>query len=87
MSDPKYQIGDRVLLYSWGGGTYPGTIINRAWIYHHRLDEHTWGYAIELDNGVRNPFTFTFIPQGYMQKLEEPKPEDSSTADAKECKD
>lgn len=72
MPDPKYKIGDRVIVKSWAGRSYPGLVLNRAWIYHRRLDEHTWGYVIEFDNNEKNPFTFNFIPQGYMT-LEEPK--------------
>ena len=74
MADPKYSIGDRVTVLSWGGTKYPGTIVNRAWVYHHRVGEHTWGYAINFDDGTKNPFTFNFIPQSYMTALvEEPK--------------
>lgn len=63
----KYNIGEHVTVQGWGG-TSSGTIKAIEWIYHSRLYEHTWGYFIDWDEGKRNPFTMTYIPQGYLRK-------------------
>jgi hypothetical protein len=63
----KYQINEHVKVNGWSGSS-SGTIQDIQWVYHSRLGEHTWGYFIEWDEGKNNPFTMTYVPQGYLQK-------------------
>lgn len=63
----KYQIGEHVTVQGWGTHS-SGTVKAVEWIYHNRLAEYTWGYFIDWDEGKQNPFTMTYIPQGYLSK-------------------
>lgn len=65
--EQKYEIGEHVTVQGWSGIS-SGTVKAIEWIYHPRLYEYTWGYLIDWDEGQSNPFSMTYIPQGYLRK-------------------
>lgn len=64
---PKYSVGEIVDLNTWVGMRYGFTIVDRKVIYHMRLSEYAWGYAVYKE-GESTTFTFDYIPEGYLRK-------------------
>jgi hypothetical protein len=67
--EQKYKIGERVNVQGWVGDDN-GIVLDIDWVYHSRRGEHCWGYKIDFD-GKEQLFTFRYIPEGYLRKLEE----------------
>jgi hypothetical protein len=66
---PKYKVGDRVTVQGWGSSA-TGTVRELHWVYHNRMEEYVWGYAVTFDPGQSNPLTMHYVPQGYLRPLE-----------------
>jgi hypothetical protein len=63
-TNPKYSVGECVIVNSWTQST-ECEVLEVAETYHPRMGEYTWGYRVNKDTG----FTFVFIPEGYLRKI------------------
>jgi len=66
---PKYKPGERVAVQGWTSRA-TGTVRDVQRVYHHRLEEHVWGYLVEFDPGQSNPLAMNYVPEGYLRPLE-----------------
>lgn len=66
----NYALRERVQVQGWSGAPKPGVITDVSWVFHPRLQQYTWGYRVLFDEGYSNPFTFEYIPEGYLRKTE-----------------
>jgi hypothetical protein len=69
--NPKFKIGDRVLVNGWGGERELGTVTDVKPTYHSRCYEYAYGCFVKFDPGFRNPLTMAYIPEGYIRLAEE----------------
>ena len=69
---PKYKLGEIVNLNTWGGMKYGFEVKDIKVTYHNRMEEYVWGYYLYKE-GESTSFSFTYIPQGYLRKVEEEK--------------
>jgi hypothetical protein len=68
--DAKFSVKERVSSAGLGGSSDVGTIIGIKWVFYHRLEEWTWGYKIDWDNGGPG-WAMEFIPEGYLKIVHE----------------
>jgi len=68
--EPKYSINEKVEIHGWCSSA-TGVVKAIKWIYHNRLEEYTWGYSIDYDDGKDAGFSLVYIPEGYLNKLGE----------------
>lgn len=67
LNKQQYNIGEHVTVCGWAGSS-TGTVKDLQWIYHNRLSQYCWGYCMQWDEGQSNPFSMTYIPEGYLRK-------------------
>ena len=70
MEERKYKVDERVGVQGWARKSI-GTVVDVKWIYHHRLQEHCWGYKCEYEDDGPG-LTMTYVPEGYLRKIEKP---------------
>ena len=68
IATPKYKIGQRVKVFSWGGFDF-GKIVDIKWIYHNRFEEWTWGYKVKYENRGSG-LTLRYAPEWYLRNPE-----------------
>lgn len=64
--ETKYKLGDYVEVGGWVS-TARGKVVDISRTFHNRMGEWVWGYAVEFDEGQRNPLTMHYIPEGYIK--------------------
>jgi hypothetical protein len=63
--EQKFKINEKVKILGWTRNAF-GIVEDIQWIYHSRLNQHTWGYKIKyIDSSPL--FSFIYVPEGYLR--------------------